>query len=84
MKTVKRWVITHRSKLTGMITLAQGAQGRYTYETKQEAEDMIKSIMSNNVEATIKSVYGLPLVAREVDCWAGHFDPVRIYFEEEN
>lgn len=81
-ETVKRWVITHINK-DGMRTLATAQQGRCTYATKEEAQAWIDAVMSNNSMDTIKSVFGLPLEPRECDCWAGHFDPVGVWFDDD-
>jgi hypothetical protein len=77
---VVRYVITHVGKYS-MRTLAQSAQGRYTYATEAEAQTMIDAMMANNSRATLESVYGLPLEVRPCKCYPGHFDPQSVYFD---
>jgi hypothetical protein len=75
---VTRYVVTHIGQY-GMRTLAEGAQGRWTYATLDEAQRHIDDMMSNNSMDTLKSLFGLPLQAMPCKCWPGHFDPIGIY-----
>jgi hypothetical protein len=79
---VERFVLTHIRD--GMRTLATAAQGRCTYATREEAQTHLDAVLTNNSESTLNSVYNVPTLAvRPCKCWAGHFDPVGIYFEED-
>jgi hypothetical protein len=78
--TVTRYVVTHINK-DGMRTLAQPCQGRYTYATTEEAQSVLDAMMQNNSLDTLKQFYGLPLEVRACECYAGHFDPVRVWFD---
>lgn len=80
MSTVTRYVLTHLDK-SGMRTLASAAQGRWTYETREEAEAMLAGLLAGNGADRIAELYGQPLEVRPCTCWAGHFDPVGIYFD---
>jgi len=62
--------------------LAGAAQGRETYATREEAEAMRTAILRTNSPETLRQVYKDPdsLAVRPCKCWAGHFDPVGIYF----
>lgn len=77
---VTRYVVTHAGR-DGMRTLAQAAQGQYTYATPEEAQRMVDAMMRNNSRETLESVYVLPLEVRACKCWPGHFDPVGVYFD---
>lgn len=79
--TVKRFVITHINR-DGMRALASPQQGRYTYATREDAQKRLDAIIANTTVAMIKSVWGLPLQVRECECYAGHFDPVGIFFDD--
>jgi hypothetical protein len=79
---VIRYVVTHIGK-DGLRTLCGPAQGRHTNETHEEAQQMLDSMMVNNlVEGDcLARVYGLPLEVHPVKCYPGHFDPMGIYFD---
>lgn len=82
---VTRHVVTHIDQ-KGMRTLCGPAQGRHTYATAQEAQSLLESMMANNQMSgdLLAGVYGLPLEVRPVECYSGHFDPVRVYFDTED
>lgn len=80
MTTVIRYVLTHLDK-SGMRTLAGAAQGRWTYATHEEAESRLAELLAGNGADRIAELYGQPLQVRPCTCWAGHFDPVSIYFD---
>lgn len=75
-----RYVVTHIGR-GGMRTLAHTAQGRFTYATAAEAQAWIDSAMRNNSPDKLRSVYGMPLEVRPVECWPGHNDPRQCYFD---
>ena len=82
-KTVTRYVVTMQ-RPGDLRQLAHPAQGRATYATPEEAQAWIEGALANNSHDTLRSVYG-PLDALQVrpcTCWAGHFDPVGVYFDE--
>lgn len=69
--------------LDGVRTLVQAAQGRYTYATPAECQAWIDAIKASNDPEWLRQPFGRPAEweVRPVDCWPGHFDPVRIYFD---
>jgi hypothetical protein len=75
-----RYVITHVNK-DGTRTLAQPMQGRHTHATPENAQREIDAIMANNSDSTLRSVFGLPLEVRAVECWPAHHDPKTRYFD---
>lgn len=77
---VIRYVVTHIGR-HGMRTLAEPAQGRFTYETAERAQQLLDAIMQNNSQDRLKSLYGLPLEVRPCKCWPVHFDPMGVYFD---
>jgi hypothetical protein len=80
MDTVTRYVVTHIGR-NGLRTLAHAAQGRHTFETAQAAQEWIDAALAVNSGDTLASLYGLPLEVRPCECYAGHFDPVGVYFD---
>jgi hypothetical protein len=81
---VIRYVVTHIN-MEGMRTICGPAQGRFTKEKPEEAQELLENMMKNNsVEGgQLAGVYGLPLEVRPVKCYPGHFDPIRIYFDTD-
>jgi len=79
---VMRWVITHLNK-DGDRVIATAAQGRNTFETREECEEFKDAILSNNSKETLREIYGFPLESRETPCYPGHFDPMQIWFDVE-
>ena len=77
---MKRYVVTHINK-DGMRTLAQPMQGRYTYETPDEAQSVMTALLTGNSMETIRELYGLPFEVRSVEVWPGHFDPKTCWFD---
>lgn len=77
---VTRYVITHVDR-NGMRTLAHPMQGRYTYATEAEATAALEAMLDNNSLDTLRAHFGLPLEVRAVECYPGHFDPVRCWFD---
>jgi hypothetical protein len=76
-----RFVITHIDNRTGMRTLAEPMQGRYTYATIEEAQACRDAMMKANSPDRLASLFGLPLEVREVPCWPGHHDPMTCWFD---
>lgn len=83
MTTVTRYaVFAPWRAMPGTMILAEPAQGRNTYATRDEADAMARAMAENNEDDRIRSVFGCEpgeLIALPVKCWAGHFDPVGIY-----
>jgi len=80
--TVKRWVLLINSKETSGRKLFYPKQGRYTFATQAGAEAVVAEFKEPTVFAANKKKgfdYS-SLHAEEVDCYAGHFDPVRTYY----
>ena len=83
--TVTRYVVTYINR-HGMRTLASPAQGRFTYDTAAEAE-RYRAVLSDMRKSVVKQVYGAEdprFEVRPCKCWAGHFDPVGVYFEDSD
>jgi hypothetical protein len=80
--TVIRYVATYMDG--GLRTLMQAAQGRYTYATPAEAQAWIDAVFSNphSSPSTLENLWGKNprCEVRPCECWAGHFDPVGVYF----
>ena len=81
-KTVTRYVATYMGK-DGLRTLVSAAQGRYTYDTPEAAQRWIDLAIANNAPDTVASIWGPDpkFEVRACECWAGHFDPVGVYFD---
>lgn len=81
MKSVTRYVVTHVGT-DGRRVMANAAQGRHTYATREEGERMADLMRKNNrIEGgKLAGVFGLPLQVRACPCYPGHFDPQRVYF----
>lgn len=82
-QTVKRWVLLleYTDPEPGR-KLFGPQQGRYTYTTKAAAQKVANQYLdpanidhNRQREPLIDSLH-----VEEVDCWAGHFDPVRVYY----
>jgi len=72
-------------------TLSRGAQGRYTYATAAEAQEWIRAAFSVNDRDNrdkLASIYGAAALDTfavcRCRCWPGHFDPMGIYFDDED
>ncbi len=81
---VTRFVATHVNR-DGMRTLTQGAQGRYTYETPDTAQEWIDAAIKTNSPDTLASIYGAQAIntfeVRPCECWPVHFDPKGVWFD---
>ena len=71
-------------KESGLRTLAFAAQGRNTWATPDGAKERLEAIRASNKPAEIFDFFGADLAVVKVKCYAGHFDPVGIYFEESD
>lgn len=76
---VRRYVLTY--KAAGTRVLFGAAQGRHTYETPEDAAQYLAAVLRNN-SAELLARYP-DLQVRACACWAGHFDPCGIYFEDD-
>lgn len=83
-QTVTRYVVTHLGK-DGLRTLTQGAQGRYTYGTREEAEKVLRAFEPSYREwwggSSCVGVNPDTLEVCACDCWPDHFDPKGVYFD---
>lgn len=83
--TVTRYVATYINR-DGMRALMRPAQGRNTYATPEEAQAWIDAVFTsgNNSADTLRSVWGDDprCEVRPCECYAGHFDPVGVYFND--
>lgn len=73
--TVKRWVLTVWDHRYGCRALVGAQQGRYTFDTKERAQQAIDAGFA-------VKYYGPTVAPLLVDCWAGHHDPVGSIFAE--
>ena len=77
-----RFVPTYFSDTFKMRTLLLPMQGRYIYETKEEAQRCMDNLLpgmdSIHSPAEIKS-----LEVRPCQCYDRHFDPMNCWFEDE-
>lgn len=73
--TVKRFVITNMNAKGDLRVLTWPAQGRYTYATREEAEEVLL-IFHEGLRKVIGDRVST-LEVTEVDCHDGHFDPTR-------
>lgn len=71
-------------KESGMRRLMLATQGRYTWATPEGALEYLKVILSNNTPAVILEHYGADPAVVQVKCYADHFDPVGVWFEESD
>ncbi len=69
-----RFVITNLSKCGSMYVLTFPGQGRYTYETRDEAERILK-LFEPGLRQKILGARADTLTVREVACWPVHHDP---------
>jgi len=82
LNTVKRFVITHVGKL-GLRRLTFAQQGRNTYGTRREAEIDLEAFRGpDGLPRVLTPDEVRTLDIREVDCYAGHHDPVGYYVDE--
>lgn len=83
--TVRRFVVTIAGR-DGLRTLFDPAQGRFTYATREEAYDRLTAFARESRDR-IDDLYGVgactSMRVSECECWAGHFDPVGVYFDDE-
>ena len=78
-----RWVLVYQDK-NGNVSMVQPCQGRYTYDTSEDAYAVLEAIMGDNSEERVREVFGDQAVGtfgvRSVECWPGHNDPVACVF----
>lgn len=77
--SVTRYVITHLGRHGR--TLIGPSQGRNTYATAAEAQAQLDAILKANTPERIAELWGEPLQVRPCQCWPGHFDPKRVWFD---
>jgi hypothetical protein len=75
---VIRYAVTHEGQ-GGERVIAHAAQGRFTYDTAEEAAAWIVSALKINGPAGLARVYNLPLRVGAFECYPGHHDPVSVY-----
>lgn len=79
-----RWVPTYVGK-DGLRTLVLGAQGRWTFDTKKEAQAWCDAARANNSADSLAQIYGPggaeSMEPRACECWPGHNDPKGVYFD---
>ena len=81
---VTRYVATYINR-DRMRTLVSPGQGRFTYATRGEAQAWLEAFMFANSWERIAEIFGPQSVrtfeVRPCRCWAGHFDPVGVWFD---
>ncbi len=85
MPETVRYVVTHvrqRGPMEGHRGLTFAAQGRYTFETPEAAQEWIESARKNNSPSTM-AMYGTPdtLQVRACLCFPYHHDPMQVWFD---
>lgn len=78
---VIRFVITHVNR-EGMRTLTEGVQGRYTYATREEAQERLEAFRPSYAAQPEIGVPAETMEVRPVACWPGHFDPKTCWFDD--
>jgi hypothetical protein len=71
IQLAKRWVIVNENG-----DLVTARQGRFTYQSQQEAESMIVAYWANNSKETVWRHLGKELYAEAWWCYPNHFDPI--------
>ena len=79
---VTRYVVTHKPKGTGTRTLSFARQGRETYETTAEAQEVLDLFNTPNGLARVLAEAELAtLEVRPCPCYPSHFDPATCWFD---
>jgi hypothetical protein len=71
LKLASRYVIVNEE---GSIVTPR--QGRYTFATKEEAEERIKDYWANNSKERVHELLGKELYPQEWWCYPNSFDPI--------
>ena len=82
---VTRYALTHARSVYGsygLRVLTFGAQGLYTYETREEAERALH-LYEPDLRGVLGDGVADTLEVRAVECWPGHHDPKRTIIDEE-
>lgn len=82
MSNVTRFAITHVGR-EGLRRLTFAMQGRNTHATRAEAEQSLALHRANGLDRVLTPKEMATLAVRACECYPGHFDPVRYYFEDE-
>lgn len=78
--TVDRFVITHVSAKLELRQLTFAQQGRWTYPTRAEAEEVLDGFRGpGGLRRVLTPAEMKTLKVIAVPCYAGHFDPVGCY-----
>lgn len=78
-RTVTRYVVTHVGS-DGLRTLTFAAQGRNTHATREEAQESL-DLFAPQLRAKMLGSMADTLEVRACECWPGHLDPCRVYFD---
>lgn len=83
---VKRFVITNsadpKSKMAGTRLMTFPGQGRFTYETREQAEAAL-ALHEPQIRQRVLGDLADTLRVCAVYCYPGHFDPISIVFDED-
>jgi len=71
LKLVIRWVIVNENG-----DLVTARQGRFTHESKKDAENLIDAYWANNSEERVHQLFGKELYAEQWWCYPNHYDPI--------
>lgn len=79
VETVRRFATTHVSDRWGWRRLTLAQQGRETFATRAEGERALAALSGpQGLRRVLSSTECATLAVSEVECWPGHFDPIRI------
>lgn len=81
---VIRYVVTYvPDKEPRMRTLAFPMQGRWTWKTHEEASELLNTFMQpHGLPRVMSQAEFASVEIRACECWAGHFDPCGVYFDD--
>jgi hypothetical protein len=84
--TVVRFAITHLNQ-KGQRELTLGAQGRFTFDTADEAQKWTNDFQRHHDEGTLKQAYGSQVIGtfqvRAVACYPGDHDVKGVWFDDD-
>ena len=71
LKLAKRWVIVNENG-----DLVTARQGRFTYESRKDAENLIDAYWANNSKERVHQLLGKEMYAEQWWCYPNHYDPI--------
>ncbi len=81
--SVTRYVLTYVNR-AGDRCMVDARQGRFTYATREEAQQRLDSLLAHNTPERLAEFFSPnpQLDVRAAECWPNHFDPMTYYFNE--